>query len=386
VSIAVIAAFAQPAFAAWDVSTIANHGNSDSPTSRILVSPTGRTFATWVTQGSDELHWGKQTASGWRDTIVTGANTFVACYDVSYDGVGPAATFLPNGDAAIASACESFSGGSKTMFSELTSTGWTTTKVGLGPSSSQCATSATDVELVVSPKGKPVILTTDGCLGGIYGFFRTATGWKKKWVVKGGGCCGQFRYGAMATAIDPTNGMIAVVTNGDVYGRSSIGVEEFAWNGDPVIGSTHNFILPNGDVPYGEPSLAFANDGTAYLAFQEGTPPGTALGSAYSFLAMSTRSASVWGTPASIDSAVQFTGGEPDLSLAGGSFHIAYYDSMNKDLRFATSPDGTTWTLSTIASAGDSGNYPSLAITATGGVRIAFYHKSDTSLRAIVGP
>ena len=80
------------------------------------------------------------------------------------------------------------------------------------------------------------------------------------------------------------------------------------------------------------------------------------------------------------------SGGEPDLSLAGGTFHIAYYDGTNKDLRYATSPDGSTWTLSTIATAGDSGNYPSLGITGTGGVRISYHHQSDSSLRAITGP
>jgi hypothetical protein len=368
------------------VSTIANNGNSDSPTSRILVGPTGRTYATWVTQGSDELHWAKQTSTGWRETTVTGQNTFVACYDADYDGVGPSARFLKNGDAAIASACESFAGGAKTMFSELTSTGWKTTKVGIGPSSSSCTTSPSDVELVLSPKGKPVILTTDVCTRGIYGFFRTRTGWNKKWVIKGGGCCGSFMYGAMSAAIDPSNGALAIADIGDTYGRSGLEIEEFTWNGNPVAGSTHSFLLPNSDVPYGEPSLAFAADGSGYIAFQEGTAPGTPLGSAYSFLASATRTAGVWGTPVPIDDSVQFTGGEPDLSLAGGTFHIAYYDNTNKDLRYGTSPDGSTWSLSTIAAAGDSGNYPSLALTGTGGVRISYYHKSDTSLRAIAGP
>ena len=46
----------------------------------------------------------------------------------------------------------------------------------------------------------------------------------------------------------------------------------------------------------------------------------------------------------------------------------------------------STWTLSTIATAGDSGDHASLGMTATGGVRISDFHKSDNSLPAIIGP
>jgi hypothetical protein len=377
---------AQPASATWQQSTVSDMGNSDSQTSRIVIAPTGRTYVTWQTQGSDELYWAKKTSTGWRRTTVTGGNTYVACYDPENDWMGPSATFLPNGDAAIASACESFAGGSKTMFSRLTGKGWTTTKVGYGPSNSSCTTSATDIDLIVSPSGKPVIFTTDQCLRGIYGFFRTSTGWRGHWVLKGGGCCGAFRYGAMSLAVDPSNGKIAMAEIGDVYGRSGLEFQEFNWKGDPIVGSLHSFVLPNGDAPYGEPSLAFAADGTAYLAFQEGTQPGTDPSFAYSFLTLAERTGGVWGTPTAIDNAVQFTGGDLDLSLGGGSFHIAYSDDTNKDLRLATSPDGTTWTLSTIFANGNTGHFPSVAVASNGETCISFYHRTDTSLRAVFGP
>jgi len=382
VSIAVVAGLAQPALAAWKGTTISSNGGS--PTTSLVVGPDGRTYVAWQSRGSDELYWARKTATSWRRTTVTGQSTFLACYEADLDSMGPSAAFLPGGDAVIASVC-SGDGGYRAMFSRLTGSTWTTTRVGFTPTSSSCDTSATDADLVVSPGGKPVIFTTDQCLQGVYGFFRTPTGWKDHWVLKGG-CCSPFRFGSMSLAVDPSTGKIAMAWVGDVFGRSSLFFEEFSWNGDPVAGSSHSFTLPNGDVPYDGPSLKIASDGTAYIAFREGTTPGTALGSAYSFLAMTTRTAGVWSTPASIDDSVQFTGGEPDLSLVGGTFHIAYYDNTNEDLRYARSPDGSTWTLGTIATAGDSGNYPSLGITATGDVRISYFHRSDNSLRAVAGP
>jgi hypothetical protein len=384
--LALVTMLVHPALAAWTVSTVSNMGNSDSPTSRILVSPAGHTFVAWQGQGTDDLYWAKRTKSGWQRTTVKGANTFVACYESGFDYIGPSATFMPSGDAAIASVCESITGGSKTMFSRHTSKGWTTTTVGNGPSNSSCATSATDVDLLVSPSGKPVIFTTDRCLRGIYGFFKTATGWKKQWVVQGAGCCSPFMYGALSLAVDPSNGNIAVAQIGDVYGRSGLEFQEFTWKGDAVVGSDHFFVLPNSDVPYGEPSLGFAADGTAYIAFQEGTAPGTDPASAYSFLALATRSSGVWADPVAVDDSQQFIGGDPDLSLADGSLHIAYYDDTNKDLRYATSPDGSTWTTSTIYSSGNTGHFPSIAVTPTGHARISFYHRTNTSLQAIFGP
>src|SRR5437868_8044694 len=155
------ATLAQPAMATWSGSTVSNFGDSDSQTSRMLISPTGDAFVAWQSQGSDELYWAQKTPAGWQKTTVTGQNTFVACYTADDAHMGPSAALLPKGGAAIASACESFVGGSETKFSQLKGSTWTTTTVGYGPSSSTCSTSATDVDLVVSPGGKPVIFTTD---------------------------------------------------------------------------------------------------------------------------------------------------------------------------------------------------------------------------------
>jgi hypothetical protein len=385
-SITMLVIVAQPASATWDPLLVTDTGNSSSPTSRMLVASNGTFYVTWQSEGSDELYWAKRLATGYRERVVNGANTIASCYTTENDYMGPSATILPNGQFAIASACEAFTAGSPTLYTVHTSGGWKTTTVGYGPDDPNCANSATDVDLIVSPTGQPVIFTTDECLKGVYGFFHTATGWQGRWVVDSGGCCSAFRFGSMSLAVDPLTGDIAMAMNTDDYGREGMYFEEFDWKGAPVAGSYHGFTLPNGDVPYGEPSLAFENDGTGYVAYQEGTPPGTASGSATTFLALAERSASGQWSRRRVDHAVQFTGGEPDLSLAGGSFHIAYRDDTTKDLRIATSPDGVTWTTETIAGAGDNGNFPSIAVASDGRVGISFYHRTDTSLRSIFGP
>ncbi len=383
--VALLASLAQPAAATWTESTVSNFGNSDSQTSRMLLSPSGDAYVAWQAQGSDELFWAQKTSTGWQKTTVTGENTFAACYTSNNAHMGPSAVLLPKGGAAIASACASYTGPSKTMFSQLKGSTWTTTKVGYGPSNSSCSTSATDVDLVVSPGGKPVIFTTDQCLGGVYGFFRTPSGWRSHWVLKG--ClCGPFAYGAMSLAVDPATGNIAMAMNGDVFGRDQMFFEEFDWKGNPIDGTYHSFALGSGDSACGEPSLAFTPTGTAYLAFQEGTPPDTDPSAAYSFLALSRGTATGWRVRTKVDTSQQFIGAEPDLSLAGGSFRIAYYDDTNKDLRMATSTDAATWTLETIASKANTGRFPSLAVSSTGGVGISYYRPKDTSLRATFGP
>lgn len=382
-SLVVVFASAIPAQATWDQTTVSNFGNSDSQTSSLVISPDGGTFVAWDTQGSDDLYWARRSATGWRKTQVAGG-TFVACYSYQHDWVGPSAGFLPDGTPQIASTCDD-SGGGRVMYSRLTKSGWNTVTVGHGPTGYPCSTSATDIDLISGPKGKPVIFTTDWCTKGVLGFFRTNGVWKTVPVIEGG-CCSAFRMGAMSLAVDPSNGQIAMALNADVFGRSGLYFQEFTWAGDQVPGSFHSFVLPNGDAAYSEPSLAFAPDGTAYIAFQEGSAYGAPLDSAYSFLALLTRTAGTWGAPRTIDDAVTFTGGEPSMSLAGGTFHIAYQDDTTRDLRYATSPDGTTWTFDTILSKGDTGHFPSLAITASGAARISFYNRSDTALRAVSGP
>jgi hypothetical protein len=187
----------------------------------------------------------------------------------------------------------------------------------------------------------------------------------------------------MSLAVDPLTDKIAMTENGDVFGRSGLEFQEFNWNGSVVAGSYKSFGLPNGDAPYGEPSLAFLPDGTAHIAFQEGSAYGTAAGSAYAFLALVSRVGGTWGSPVTVDDAVQFTGAEPSLSLAGGTFHVAYQDATTFDLRYATSADATTWSAETVPATKRTGFFPSLALTNSGAARMSYYNTSNTSLRSV---
>ena len=107
---------------------------------------------------------------------------------------------------------------------------------------------------------------------------------------------------------------------------------------------------------------------------------------AYSFLAMVSRVGGVWGAPTVVDGSVTMTGGEPELSLGDGTFHIAYGDVTNEDLRLASFADGSTWTLETIVSTDDVGHFPSLLVSASGKVRITHDDETNTQLLSMFGP
>ena len=190
----------------------------------------------------------------------------------------------------------------------------------------------------------------------------------------------------MDLAVDPTSGNLALASVTDVFGRGYLFFDEFSWTLVNVGGSFHHFSLPNGDVPHTTPTLAFLADGTGYLAFEEGTPYGTAATSAYGFLALATRTGGTWGGPVVVDHGAKETGADPSLSLAGGTLHIAYQDVTHGNLRYATSVNGGSWTLKTAAAPHDTGHYPSLGITSAGKVRIADFDRTSGSLIGTGGP
>jgi hypothetical protein len=372
---------AAPASAAWSVKVIADRG--PSPTSSLVISQSGGAFDAWLGRGGDDLYWAKMSASGWTSTIVAGEGDFFACYSSTYDGVGPSAALLPNGTPEIASACDSVNGGGNVMYTKRTATGWTTTVVGIGPSD-ECRTSPTDVDLINNPTtGRPVIVMMNQCTAEITGFYSTGTTWVKRVMSPGAGV-GTVRFPAMDLAVDPTSGNLALAGVADVFGRESLFLSEFSWDLTHVDYSA--FSLPNGDAPYAAPSLAFLPDGTGYLAFEEGTPYGTAASSAYGFLALATRTGGTWGAPAVVDHAAKETGADPSLSLVGGTLHIAYQDVTHGNLRYATSVNGAAWTRKTVTAPHDTGYHPSLGVTIAGKVRIAGYDATTGSLVGTTGP
>lgn len=82
-------------------------------------------------------------------------------------------------------------------------------------------------------------------------------------------------------------------------------------------------------------------------------------------------------------STVDTTGRTYALSLdldASDLPHIAYYDNMNDDLRYARRTAQSTWIRETVQSAGDIGSYPSLVVDASGNPHISYKRSADNSL------
>jgi hypothetical protein len=375
---------ASPAQAAWTETEISNFGEADSETSSLVIAPGGGVFVAWFS-GGDDLFWARRTANGWRKTQVTGQDTFIQCHDSDYDGIGPSAAFAPDGTARIATACIAVGDGAPVYFSEEGPGGWTTEFVGHGPFPGNCNASATDIDLINNPvSGRPVVIITDRCTHSVAGFFFRRGEWERRTLVRG--TTGPFLFGALAVAVDPTNGKFAMVFNRDVRGRAEMLFREYTWKGDKVPGTAHRFSLPDGEVAWDEPALAFLPDGTGYVAFRQGTPYGTPADAEYGFLALSIRAAGVWSAPVVVDDSVQVTGAEPSLSLVGGSLHVAYHDVANGDLRYATSADGSTWDSETIVGPDVTGMFPSLGVRSTGTAIIAYHDRTDTALMSTRGP
>jgi hypothetical protein len=76
----------------------------------------------------------------------------------------------------------------------------------------------------------------------------------------------------------------------------------------------------------------------------------------------------------------------PSLGIVDDAFHVTYPDDTNGDLRYATSTDGVAWTAETVVSTGNIGDVPSLGVTESGVVRIAYYDLGATALRSVSGP
>jgi hypothetical protein len=66
--------------------------------------------------------------------------------------------------------------------------------------------------------------------------------------------------------------------------------------------------------------------------------------------------------------------------------YVAFHDETNGDLRYGTSPDGVAWSTQAIVTDGDLGDFPSLGITAAGGVRVSFHDTINTALKYVAGP
>jgi hypothetical protein len=387
VSFVLAIAWSSPASAAWTETEVRDFGDSDSETSSLVLSPSGRPFVAWQRRGSNDLFWAKRTANGWDRTEVAKDPDFTQCYTSENPYVGPSATFAPNGTPRIASVCIAVGGGSPVLYTTQTATGrWKTLQVGRGASGTSCDSSATDVDIANDPGGKPFIVMTDQCTKKVVGFYRQNNDWRRVTMLSPGSLA-PFMFGAISVATDPTSGRLAMALNTDVYGRGQLLIEAFTWRGvwlqDAEVVVTP---LPDGNAVYGEPDLRFTQDGTGYLAFQAGSAYGTPAADQFGFLGLMTRDSGIWSPPATIDDAVTVTGADPTLWVSSDLLHVAYRDETNGDLRYATSSDGTSWTAETVFGPHDTGLYPDLIVTPGGIAHLTYHDSSSTALMSTKGP
>jgi hypothetical protein len=120
-------------------------------------------------------------------------------------------------------------------------------------------------------------------------------------------------------------------------------------------------------------SMAISADGTLHVGYYEKT--GTSQG-----LRHASKSGASWAKET-----VEIT---PDIGQhssivtdSTGAVHIAYYDAMNKDLKYATKPSGGSWSIFTIDSSGDVGQYTSIVVNSTGAVHVSYYDVTNVDLK-----
>ncbi len=88
----------------------------------------------------------------------------------------------------------------------------------------------------------------------------------------------------------------------------------------------------------------------------------------------------IW-TTTTVDS-VGNTGEYTSVAVdASGGIHISYKDSTNLDLRYAYRPAGGSWTTRTVDSYGDVGGFSSIAVDPLGRVHISYQSRLDGALR-----
>jgi hypothetical protein len=366
----------QPALA-WQLPVrIDNFGNSQDPTTSVVVAPNGATFVAFARRGSDELYWAKRTLDGWRRTTVTGQDTFTLCYDPDNPAIGPSAAFAPDGSPRIASACIAVGGGAKIQYSSRAGGHWTTEMVGYGPSGTGTDSSATTMALAMSPAGRPWIVFTDDGTKDITRFRLVKGKWQRQQLIRGVSvCCGN--QGKMVdAATNPSTGMLGVAWTNRFEDEGVLAYAEFNGRGD-LVGDIEDISFGTLGA-FGRPSLAYRSNGDPAIAVQQSDGVTRAP-------ALALRTGGVWAVH-TIDDSVANAGLHPSLDITGDVFRVAYPDDTNADLRYASSTDGVVWSPMTAVGPGDVGDVPAIAVSGAGVVTIAYYDTGRTALRSVTGP
>ena len=122
------------------------------------------------------------------------------------------------------------------------------------------------------------------------------------------------------------------------------------------------------------PSLAY-DLGTAKIAYHDNTTQ---------HLMLAVRDGSGTWTPSIIDS-TDWVGADTSMRIDKfGNVHIAYFDGMNNDQKYAKY-DGNTWTIATIAAAGANGYYNNVALDPTNKPVFGWYSFTNTAFQARAG-
>lgn len=371
--LALVVQWATPAAAAWTGGIVTRQDRS-APATSLAISPNGAVAVSWQWQGGDELYWAERATDGWRKRAVYGSDTYGACYPTGRENPyqGPVAYFTPSGLPRIVSACFAVGGGAKFNLTSHESGSWSTTVIGYGPSEFGYDCSATNLDVALDPvRGRPSVVFSDQGTDDVSRLVLKKSGWVLQELVPGVHVPGFDDWKVVSAAYDPVTGNLGVVWNSDADGGGYLTFAEFGASGD-MQGGDEDIPITYG-AAYGVPSLAFAADGTAYVAFQQGTETDREL-----VLAIRT-GASQWSSSV-IDSGSALTGAAPSLALWESLPRVAYRDESRGNLRYAAF-DGASWALKTIESTGRLGEHPSLALDGSGRAWISHYDRTNRDVR-----
>jgi hypothetical protein len=359
---------------AWTLGEVSG-ADQNSPVSSLVISPTNASpSVAWAQEGGDDLWWGRWNGSSWVKTQLAGRGTFGACYYDELIGnvaLGPAAGFTPGGGARVVAPCWPTGSSSTITWYRLVGGSWKKSVItGLFSDGDGSCPAHGSVDLAFDPDDAEASIVI-GRSGGtnsklVYWIHHLPAGWQKEQVYTGPGPCLDAPLPSLA--FNPVSGEPGVALNTTTSGAGNLVFTERSggdWSSvdEPI--ETASVV--------GVPSIGYTPDGTPWIAYQLQTKTGNLLRVAHFD--------GVWQTE-DVDTTSADTGYTPSLAInPAGLVRVAYHDQSTGDLRLAKRDAGGTWTLSTIESTGDVGEYPSLVFTASGKTRISYYKVTGKSIR-----
>lgn len=351
---------------AWTTGTV-DARVGDSTRTSVGVTSSGRVAVAWQNGlYGGGLWYATHSAKGWHKTEVD--KDGFGCYD---NTTGPSMQFRPGVGPRIASVCNAQAGSYEIpiMLAAQNDGSWTSKQVShLDEYNDEENLRVTNVALCIDPStGVPSIFTGDTNSADVTWFTNASGHWTHTWVFPPGngfGVNGPY----VACAYDGTTGSLSLAAKWNSQGPGSLAVYTYDATGK----TWSQFYLPT-DEAIGVPSLKFDGNGTAWIAYREGTSTASHLE-----VADLPAGAPSW-TVTTVDGSAANTGLSPSLGIRAGEPAVAYYDQTDGNLRFATF-DGTSWSTANVASTGTVGQFPSLRFNKTT-PEISFWSVSGKSIR-----